>query len=76
MLKCIINFFKGDDNNLDLDAIEARLDTLEKAADKRIAAKEAYVEQLVENVRQKQQQVIHLEEVKKRYENTINRMNN
>jgi hypothetical protein len=55
MLKGIINFFKGDDDDLDLDAIDAKLDALEKAADERIAAKEAYLSQLTENVQQKKQ---------------------
>ncbi len=42
MLKGIINFLKGDDD-LDLDAIDAKLDALEKAADERIAVKEKYL---------------------------------
>ncbi len=75
MLKGIINFFKGDDD-LDLDAIDGKLDALEKAADKRIAAKEAYLKQLTENVEQKQQQVNELKQVIKQYDNTLNRRNN
>jgi len=75
MLKGIINFLKGNDN-LDLNAIVSKLDTLEKAADKRIAAKEAYLAELTENVRQQQQEVRQLKEVNKRYKNSINRMNN
>ena len=71
MFKGIINFLKGDDN-LDLNAIEAKLDALEKAAEKRIAAKEAYLSELAENVHQKQQDIGHLKEVKKRYENAVN----
>lgn len=39
MLKGIINFLKGNDD--ELNAIDAKLDALEKAADERIAAKEA-----------------------------------
>ncbi len=75
MLKGIINFFKGDDD-LDLDAIDAKLDALEKAADERIAAKEAYLKQLTENIEQKQQQVNELKQVVKQYDNTLNRRNN
>ncbi|MEG3876679.1 hypothetical protein QT972_04740 [Microcoleus sp. herbarium7] len=76
MLKRIINFFKGNNNNLDLDVIDAKLDVLEKAADKRIATKEVYLAQLTEIVQQKQQEVNQLKEVVRRYENTANRLNN
>jgi uncharacterized protein YlxW (UPF0749 family) len=56
--------------------VASLLDALEKAADERIAAKEAYLAQLTENVQQKQQEVNRLKEVVKRYENAVNRMNN
>jgi uncharacterized coiled-coil protein SlyX len=74
MLKGIINFFKGSDD--ELEAIDARLDALEKASGERIAAKEAYLAKLTKNVQQKQQEVNQLKEVVKRYENAVNRMNN
>jgi hypothetical protein len=76
MFKGIINFLKSNGNDLDLKAIEVKLDALEEAADKRIAAKEAYLAELTENVRQQQQEVRQLKEVNKRYKNSINRMNN
>lgn len=49
MLKGITNFFKSNDDDLDLDAIDAKLDALEKAADERIAAKEARLKELTKN---------------------------
>jgi hypothetical protein len=76
MFKAIINFFNGNDNNLDLDAIDAKVDALQKAADERIAAKETCLAQITEGVQQKQQEVNQLKEVVKRYENTVNRTNN
>jgi endonuclease IV len=76
MFKAIINFFNGNDNDLDLDAIDAKLDALERAADERIAVKEACLAQITESVQQKQQEFNQLKEIVKRYENAVNRANN
>jgi len=54
------------------EVLDQVLDALEEAAEKRIAAKEAYLSELAENVHQKQQDIGHLKEVKKRYENAVN----
>jgi len=74
MLKGIINFFKDNDN--ELDAIEARLDALEKAADERIAAKEAVLKQLSQSCDERQKNIEVLQENVARYQKAINqRMN-
>jgi uncharacterized coiled-coil protein SlyX len=70
MLKGIINFFKGNDD--ELDAIEARLDALEKAADERIAAKEAILKQLNQSCDERQKNIEVLQENVARYQKAIN----
>ena len=74
MLKGIINFFKGSDD--ELDAIDARLDALEKAADERIAAKEATLKELTKNCDERRKNIEVLQENVVRYEKAIKqRMN-